>query len=190
MTKYSIEFAHIYLNQSIGKEHERSVRLFHKLANELHKKEEDFSSLVLVDDYNATERILDVQELVNFFQEKGARPDFVAYESKLTTAAQKVLDMSHGSEKKLAHSFYATNGKLPCSLFIATWYLIRLGKIEVEEDFIDWDLSLRSEFETAEKLINILPDYYKGVEKRAMKLLQEGPYADVVSLIDNQYFDS
>lgn len=190
MTRYSVEFAHIYLNQSIGREHKRSAGLFLDLKEHLMAKGDEVISFVLIDDYNATEKILEPEKLVRVLGKSGVQPDYVAYESQLTSIGEEVLRKSDGPEKDSSARFASTNGKLPCSLLIVAWYLVRLGKVEPPKDLFDWKLSQQKSFESAECLINILPDYYKGVENRACTLLREGPYEDAALRVTNNYFSS
>lgn len=190
MTKHSIEFAHIYLNQSIGHEHKRSAGLYKELKDHLAAKGDIVESFVLIDDYNATEKILEPERLVRVLGKLGVQPDYVAYESQLTIIGEDVLRKSDGPEKDSSARFASTNGKLPCSLLIVAWYLVRLGIVAPPKALFDWELSICKQFEPAEYLVNILPDYYKGVENRACALLGEGPYGDAALRVTNNYFSS
>ncbi|MGK3946355.1 hypothetical protein ABK046_49375, partial [Streptomyces caeruleatus] len=69
--------------------------------------------------------------------------------------------------------------KYPCSLFIASWYLLRLG--HVSSPMFDKNL-------VAKKLINILPESFKPFEDKAIEIIEATQSASAKDQIDNRYF--
>ena len=69
--------------------------------------------------------------------------------------------------------------KYPCSLFIASWYLLRIGKIE--SPMFPKEL-------VAEKLINILPESFKPFEEKALEIIRSTKYSDLIDKIDYKTF--
>ncbi len=61
-------------------------------------------------------------------------------------------------------------------LLIAAWYLVRLGMLPPPAGLFDWELSRHRHFEPAQWVVNVSPDYYRGVEKRACLLLHPGQW--------------
>ena len=77
-------------------------------------------------------------------------------------------------------SDYVRAKKYPCSLFVAAWYLIRLGYIKspiFNEEFI------------SRKLINILPLSFKPFEDKAFEIIRTTRFEDVLNMVENRYFE-
>jgi hypothetical protein len=56
---YSIEYGHIYINQEIGEEHEKSISIMQKIKNL--NRSSKISTIVLVDDYSPNKGDLDIE---------------------------------------------------------------------------------------------------------------------------------
>ncbi len=88
--------------------------------------------------------------------------------------------MSGKIERKKIEDYIISAKKYPCSLFIATWYLIRLGCIECI--FFPHD-------HTAGTLINILPQSFSPFEDRALEIIANTPFSMYCDKIENRYFE-
>lgn len=177
MKEISIEYAHIYTNDKIGDEHELSL----KLLKELEKgNKEDYSLLVMVDDYSFPDPEFDYNELGNWLGERGFGPDLIIRESALIPVCDEVIKLIKDPKIKEELSDYVRAKKYPCSLFIASWYLLRLG--HVASLMFDKEL-------VAKKLVNILPESFKPFEEKAFEIISATEFASAKDHIENRYFE-
>ena len=178
MKDYSIEYAHIYTNQEIDLEHEFSTNILQDVFSEFAGTK---SLVVMVDDYSFPDPTFNYTELNIYLSGKGFNPDLLLRESQLISACDIVLEKINNNKlKKTFINYIISNKKYPCSLFIATWYLLRLGKIE--SPLFDENL-------IAKKLINILPKSFEPFEERALEIIKDTEFKDSVQDIENKYFD-
>ena len=174
----SIEYAHIYTNKKISEEQEHSLRILQSLKKEYGGKA--LSLVVMVDDYSFPDPSFDYVEFLEWLDGYGFPPDFTLRESQLISSCDEILSMI--SDKKLKENIldYTKSKKYPCSLFVATWYLIRLGYIKnklFDDEFI------------AERLINILPSSFESFEDKAFEIIKATEFKDAVHHIENRYFE-
>lgn len=99
MKDVSIEYAHIYTNNKIGKEHEVSLEVLEKLRKELEEKNQSFSLVILVDDYSFPDPTFDYNNFSSWLEEKGFKPDIILRESQLIPLCDEVL--KHLQDTKL-----------------------------------------------------------------------------------------
>ncbi|MGB0925365.1 MAG: hypothetical protein ACPGTS_01505 [Minisyncoccia bacterium] len=178
MNDYSIEYAHIYTHQNIDLEHEFSTNILKEVFAELSGKK---SLVVMVDDYSFPDPGFQYDKLEIYISKKGFSPDLVIRESQLISACDVVLSkiLDRKMHKQIT-SYIISNKKYPCSLFIATWYLLRLGRIE--SVFFDTNNS-------AKKLVNILPKSFAPFEDRALDIIRNTEFKEDISNIENRYFE-
>lgn len=174
MKDVSIEYAHIYTNSKIGKEHELSL---HELSN---ITEADKSLVVMVDDYSFPDPTFDYISFTAWLAGQGHRPDVVIRESQLIPQCDQVLSLMVGSKLKEEIIDYIRGKKYPCSLFIATWYLLRLGVLKHPEF---------PESEYAKRLINILPESFKPFEEKGFEVIQNTQFSGLINKIENRYIE-
>ncbi len=174
MKNLSIEYAHIYTNDKIGEEHELSL----KVLDELQK--EDAALVIMVDDYSFPDPEFNYGELFGWLSERGHKPDLMIRESQLIPLCDEVLKFIEDKKLKEEIAGYVRAKKYPCSLFIATWYLLRLGKIE--STLFPKDL-------VAEKLVNILPESFKPFEEKGIEIIRSTKFADSADKIEWKYFE-
>jgi hypothetical protein len=173
MKDVSIEYAHIYANSKIGEEHKLSLQALREVT------EPKKSLVVLVDDYSFPDPTFDYTSFTAWLAEQGHKPDLMLRESQLIPLCDQVLGlMSEGSLKEEITS-YIQSKKYPCSLFIASWYLLRLGKLT---------LAGFPESEYAARLINILPDSFRSFEEKGFEIIQATSHSGIVKKIENRYF--
>ncbi len=172
MKEVSIEYAHIYTNSKIEKEHEISIS---ELASiDVVNK----SLVVLVDDYSFPDPTFDYNVFTAWLDQQGYGPNVIMRESQLIPLCDNVLSLMSESDQKNEIIEYVKTKKYPCSLFIAAWYLLRLGKLTHSSFPIE---------EYAEKLINILPESFQPFEEKGFSIIKETKYKELVSNIENRY---
>ncbi len=195
MTKkldYSIEFGHIYTNEAYSEEHRLSAVRTFDVIEELRQGGKTFSIHLLIDDYNPEEHFLDVEGLLKEYAQLGVLPDFTAREAGLAPYKDDMFDLITNNKIRKSYSRYieGRNGKIPCSFMVATWYLIRLGAIvQREEHPISHPVS-KSDLVVADKLINVLPERFMGVENQALKIIAGSKHSDLIDKIDWIFYNS
>ncbi len=177
MKDYSIEYAHIYTNQEIDLEHEFSTEILNNVFKELNGEK---SLVVMVDDYSFPDPTFDYVKLNSYLEQKNFSPDVVLRESQLIPFCDIVLSKVNDQKKKSQLINYIKSNKYPCSLFIATWYLIRLGKIES---------SMFDPIFSAKKIINILPESFQPFEEKAFEIIKSTKFSHCLENIENRYFE-
>jgi hypothetical protein len=173
----SIEYAHIYTNNRIGDEQKLSVEILSEIKKGHAGKK--ISLVVMVDDYSFPDPSFNYEDLTKWLHEKGFQPDIVLRESQLIPSCDDVLKLIQNKELETQISDYVRAKKYPCSLFVATWYLLRLGCIKS---------SIFEAENVALDLINILPESFKPFEEKAFEIIRATQYADKVDKITNKYF--
>ena len=175
--KNSIEYAHIYTNSKISQEHRLSL----KILSQINKEEGNSSSLVvMIDDYSFPDPSFNYEEFILWLTKEGFRPDLMIRESQLIPSCDEVLKLIKNENLVKEISDYVIAKKYPCSLFIATWYLIRLGYVSS----LIFDSSL-----IARKLINILPLSFKPFEDKALEIINSTHFSEAINQIEYRYFD-
>lgn len=174
MTKTSVEYAHIYTNQHISEEHQLSVDVLREATATLKSENKDVSLVVMIDDYSFPDPSFDYASFTLWLAGQGFKPDITFRESQLIPVCDQVLGLISDDKLKLQITDYVKAKKYPCSLFIAAWYLLRLGKLESPM----FPAELRSD-----DLLNILPESFKPFEDKGLEIIAATPYEDCVKRI-------
>jgi len=177
MKDLSIEYAHIYTNNRIGEEHQLSLDI---LGNIQKENKNNTSLVVMVDDYSFPDPSFDYETFTNWLTEQGYKPDAVFRESQLIPVCDEVFKLISNDDLKNQIGDYVRAKKYPCSLFIAAWYLLRLGTLS--HALFPSDL-------VARKLLNILPASFTPFEEKALEIIKATPFADKAKDIENRYFE-
>ena len=175
----SIEYAHIYTNEQVHEEHELSLKKLDTLRKEF--KEAGLSKVfvIMIDDYSFPDPTFDYDDFASWLSARGHMPDLMIRESQLIPLCDELLGyVQDVSLKKQLVRYITAKGKYPCSLFVAAWYLLRLGYLS-HDSFRD-DLY-------AERVINILPESFKPFEEKALDILVSSDYPETASMIENHY---
>ncbi len=183
---YSIEFFHIYTDETINDTHKASLNYL-KEARKAWGVEQDL--IVLIDDYNPENHILSDEDVLLYLESEGIAPDYFAFEGDMVPNAQKLLDSVTSKRLKKSYLRYIeSRKKYPCSLLTASWYLTRLGKLPYSGGIIK--SPAEKEYREAQKLINILPLDYKDVEHRALELVANSEWPEAVSNIQDLFYSA
>ncbi len=180
MTDISIEYAHIYTNKGVEEEQKLSLEILGGVKQKLAQNNQTFSLVILVDDYSFPDPTFSYKEFSTWLSRQGYTPDFILRESQLTPICGDVLSKMDKGKLRDSLIEYTQEKKYPCSLFIAAWYLLRLGCLEHE--------FFKSELQ-AKKLLNILPTSFKPYEDKGLEIIGSTPYADMVPNIEYKFFE-
>jgi len=175
--KYNIEFFHIYGDDDITSEHTLSLQIKDKLQAAIAAANDQDSSLslVMVDDYNAPLTKVTRDLVKNVIETAGSSVNQVVYESEFYETGINLLNFVKPRIFKEYSKLIKKKQKLPCSLFIATFYLSRLGALENP---------VINETNLAEKTITVIDKRYTFVELKALKLIANSQFS---SKLDNIY---
>ncbi len=174
----SIEYAHIYTNDKINEEHQFSVDILNQLTQEYSTQK--ISLVVLVDDYSFPDPSFNYRAFSDWLAEQGFKPGLILKESELIPSCDEVIKLINNINLRDELLVYIEKKKYPCSLFIATWYLLRLGHIT--SPIFDTNL-------VAKKVVNILPLSFKQFEDKARDIIASTPFSRALENIDNKYFE-
>lgn len=179
MKDISIEYAHIYTNKKIDDEHKLSLNILNKIMKK-EKSRDSISLVVMVDDYSFPDPSFDYNSFVSWLTEQGFKPDLVLRESQLIPTCDELLKKINNKKIKAQLIEYIKSKKYPCSLFIASWYLIRLGIL---------NHPLFNNQLTAKKIVNILPISFKPFEEKALEIITSTQFAKYVKNIEYHYLE-
>lgn len=179
--KISVEYAHIYTNNHINDEHKLSVEVLKEVVENIENDKNEHSLVVMVDDYSFPDPTFDYESFLEWLSDQGFAPKLMIRESQLIPTCDAVLArMTESKLKTSVIDYIKVKGKYPCSLFIAAWYLLRLGGIE--SDIFPKDLQSIS-------LINILPESFKPFEEKGIKIIESAGFGHFVENIQYRFLD-
>jgi hypothetical protein len=171
VSKYSVEFFHIYTDEKIGPVHRASINYLRD-ARKAWKFEPEL--IVMIDDYNPKVHVTDSKAVLSYLKRRGISPNYWAYEGDMVANAQVLLaNMTSRRLQKNYLRYIENHGKYPCSLLTATWYLTRLGLLDHQVIRSNTGVA----YTPSARLINILPEDYKSVESRAREIIENSIYA-------------
>jgi hypothetical protein len=192
----SLEFAHIYADESLSNSQLLSSKIFRDIADRARANGTTLESVVLIDDIhvkNAQEKHQLKQTLISRFEQV----DNLIFESELLSASKqllralpkkqlvykpfqkairKVLFLENEDHSvSLAH-FGNKSFKPTCALLVATWHLLRLGAISGVK------------ITPARTSLSILEEKYREVEEKAKKIIENSDYHGFVSQISHEFY--
>ena len=174
----SIEYCHIYTNNKIDAEHKKSLEILTSLKTDLAGK--SISLVTLVDDYSFPDPTFNYDEFWDWLGSHGLHPDVMLRESQLIPVCDEVLKLVNDQRLKEEIVDYTKAKKYPCSLFIAAWYLARLGYMP---------FSALPKDQTAGRLINILPESFKPFEDKGLEIIASTKFSEAVDKIEYKFFE-
>ena len=178
MSQISVEYAHIYTNQHISDEHQLSVKVLGKVRESILAEGNTISLVVMVDDYSFPDPTFDYGSLSEWLDSQGFKPELLFRESQLIPMCDEVIGLIEDEKLKAQITDYVKAKKYPCSLFIAAWYLLRLGRIESQL----FPSKLRSE-----GIYNILPESFKPFEDKGLEIIKATKFAYAANLIRYEF---
>jgi hypothetical protein len=101
-------------------------------------------------------------------------------ESALIPLCGETLTLIEDSRLKKEIEDYVRMKRYPCSLFVAAWYLLRLGYLN--SPIFPGALA-------AERLINILPSSFETFENKALEIISKTRHKDAIERIEYKYFE-
>lgn len=179
MKDVSIEYAHIYTNNRIGEEHQLSLDILGQLKAEENAASHSVSLVVLVDDYSFPDPTFDYGAFIEWLGANGFKPDAVLRESQLVPVCDEVLKLIRNEKLKGELEEYIRAKKYPCSLFVAAWYLLRLGRLSAP--FFEPEMQ-------AQRVVNILPESFRPFEDKAIEIIRSTDFAADAERIGWRYF--
>lgn len=183
----NIEYAHIYSNENYNREHFEAGWIANQTLLKLTESGLVVSTVILVDEYNPSEHILDINGFVGKMKDSALAPDFIAYESKLIIHSDDFLESIQNPRwKNSLKNGIRSSGRTPCSVLAAIWYLVRLGIYNSDNDIQPINGSKIDSF-PANKIITILPQRYMSVEQRAMDYIKNSTYREYSDRIEHIY---
>lgn len=174
---YNIEYAHIYTNESPEKEQSLCLYEVSKLKKELWENNLIFA--IMVDDYSFPDPKFDYNIFIKNLKNEWFEPNIYIRESQLIESCDEVLGIINNEKlKKDIYEYIVKNKKYPCSLFIATRYMIRLWiiKSQIYNNKYIWDM-----------LINILPKSFEEFENKWFEIIKNTEYKYILENIKNIY---
>lgn len=182
-----IEYAHIYTNQYFNNEQLKSIVLLKEIERNYNDK--NIKRVILVDDYSP-----DISfEEFNFFDfheriiSEGGTPDVVVCESELVNYCKKTVNLISNKKLRISlENFYESRGKYPCSLFIASWYLLRLGAFGKPQ--IRCIIGHQEQL-LSHEIITIVPAFYEKFEISGLKIIDSTNFKYLNERIKQVFFD-
>ena len=177
----SVEYSHIYTSQTFSVENAASIDMARMIAADLSAKQQTYQGVVMIDDYSpGGDNGFDYDLFLKRLAQKAApRESAIIRESDLLAVNEQVLTAMRDRRlrRKLVRYIARHDGKHPCSLFIAAWYLVRLGILPDPTGRID----------TAHNLINILPVRFEEQETAARKIILSVASQEILDRVLNIY---
>ncbi len=184
--KFSVEFSHIYTNETFSEEHRQSIKKLKKYFPKI--KSNNYQTCILIDDYNSTEDLLDIDKFFKALSGENAQPDYFAFESSLIGYKEDLLSAIQDKKIRKSYERYINSkDKLPCSFMTAIWYFIRLGIFRPDKIV---RMKKANKFFPAEKIINILPERFRAVEAKTLKIIASTKNPEVIGKIDYFFYSS
>lgn len=186
MARINIEFCHIYMNESFAEEHKASVLQYKDIASLLQKENKnEIVNMIMIDDYNTTDNFLDVDSMFAQIKEMGITPDFYVLESDFTKITESVFEVLGPRHEKQYRKYIEEKTIVPCSLLIVISYLFRLKLLNGCCHSMIHSLNGRpvSDF-FSDRIVNILPRRFQGVEKQALEVIAASSPFNGISIED------
>lgn len=185
---YNIEFAHIYVNEDVTREHFEASWITKQFIEKLEQEKQSYSTVVLIDNYNPTENLLNVDEFLQTVKSHGLIPDYLVYEADLVAYKDQVLGNIQNLRLQKNYTNYINHkNKIPCSFLIVIWHLLRLGVLKIDPAILHPIKQNPAPF-LASRLQTILPKRYESVERKAQELIQHSLYKETLEKIDYTFF--
>lgn len=182
---HSIEYFHIYTDEVISGRHQTGLEYLRTIEKTWSF---DYNRVILIDNYNPVEHRLTATDVLKHLKKEGMMPHHWAYEGDLIRNAEVLLEaVTNAKLKKQYLNYIKKNGKYPCSLLTATWYLTRLGYLD-PKGIIKSSKPWRGKYVPAKRLLNLLPEDYKSVEERARAIILKSEFAEAADKVQDLFY--
>jgi hypothetical protein len=207
MNHAHVEFCHFYSDQEFGTEHADSINILLDVTRDFRLKDVDFVTSILIDDVNVEENKHGYNYVLDRVKLYGTRPNFVAFESRFTEVAEKIITLLPPSKitlekfkqddksvlffnsdgKKFAlNDIYEDHKVFKCVTLSAAWLLCKLGLIKFPHNsYID--ITVGADI-SAEKIISILPKKYQQVEENVLDIVSALGYESELHRIQHIFY--
>lgn len=187
MTGYldlSIEVAHIYTNQQPGPDQQAGIAVLadDPRARALTDAAATTQTVVLLDDYtpqfSPAPTVLDFDAYRAWLHGQGVPRAQLVYEAALVDRNLATLDaIGNPRLRRQLERYIDAHGQHPCSLFVATWYLARLGLGVTVPGVLP-----------ARRLLTILPEHFREYEDRAHDIIAAVAGREALARIETIFF--
>jgi len=186
LESFSIEFAHIYIDEKNIRSH-GMIPAVKDITISIGEKGLSYSLALLIDDYNPTRQKLNIDKYLSNLEHSNVMPDFVLFESELVKLKEPFFELINEGKAKRSYLSYISNkeGHIPCSLLISVWYFLRLGLLDYS--YLNFYHQSKGKGFVGNELINVLQLKYKGVEKKAIDIISNSKFPDKQNQIQNVY---
>ncbi len=212
---YNIEFAHIYSDQSsLTDEQIKSANATKKLIERIAGSNKSFVLTLLVDEYHPKFHRLNFNLFLKRLDKMGVPPTYIAYESKMVSAArlllksiphdmkstirfhpkiiinEKITSLTLGNGKRIK---IKTRGdvihfsRYSCALLSCAWVLLRFGVIQAKNAVELTGLTVPKPF-AGRNVINVLPGKYADVEAANKNIISATQYGELTRNIRSEFF--
>lgn len=172
--KVSIEFAHIYTDETISYEQTETKRLVINYIQRIRDTHEIYL-YNMIDDYNPQRHILNIETFKSYLQKDIPYKINFFYESEMMKYASQTLEFLNNKDKNSYERYISKNNIFPCSLLALTFYLIRLGVINIGENI------------KAHEIVNFLGYRFFEIENYIIKLLKRSKLSGVEKHVRTVY---
>jgi len=188
MKKFSIEYAHIYVDEIFDESFIEIANEVKRLTKKITTNGDEVSLCVMIDDYNPIIHRLKIDEFIESLEKEGVAPDFVIFESELIKMKKDIMAvLRDGKIKRYYEKYINTKNHFPCSFLIAVWYLMRLGVLS--SDKVDFYRYNKEKEFVAEKLVNVLQSKYTKVEDKAREIIESSTVSERLSDIEYKFVE-
>ena len=187
MVDWNIEFAHIYADKTFGEEQIESIDILKKKIVNFLQEGTTYSTCILVDEYNPKESVLTVPALLSELSKNNILPHFIGLESKLTAKKDFLLEhIENNKIRKEYEKYIKKHEHIPCSFLVATWYLYRLGHLDLEKGI--YRCFQHGNGFQGKKIMNILSKKYEESERKAIKIIKNTEFASCIPNIRTIFY--
>lgn len=193
----TIECAHIYADERFTGAHARSVAIARRESRRCMAQGRTVKSAVLIDDIHASGSGISPGDVARWSTQLGFGVDLVVEESTLVTgakhvirslprrdlywepfrrASKRVLFLRDGAEGIALGTIVDRRFQPTCALLISAWNLARLGAFPVEGMVTAWTAT------------SVLEERYRGVEMKALRIIEASRYATLATRISHIFY--
>lgn len=169
------------MDEYFDSEKQKSINLMKEKTKELEEKDETYNTCILIDDYNPKKQILNLKDFKKILELQNATPNIFYSETDLADIGIRSLEFVNPKIAKEYRKYIEEKKKVPCSLCIVAWYLLRLGLIQSSDDSLKLD-------SISDNIVTIIPLRYQESEKKALKIIKNSEFNNYINNIHYVYY--